>query len=78
MEGKGLIIRKEKKNIIMLNKEHMWFERGVEEAIYVRRENPFLNKGGSHKSHIVRKKCFAPKYTENASIMFKKKHYCLL
>ena len=35
----------EDKDIVILDKENKWFERGVKEAIYVLRENPSLNKG---------------------------------
>ena len=36
----------EDKDVKVLDKEHRWFERGVKEAIYVRREEPSLNRGG--------------------------------
>jgi hypothetical protein len=36
----------EDKDVLVLDKEHKWFERGVKEAIYVRREEPSLNRGG--------------------------------
>ena len=37
----------EDKDIVILDKENKWFERGVKEAIYIRRETPSLNKGGA-------------------------------
>ena len=42
----------EDKDIIILDKEHKWFERGVKEAIYVRRENPSLNRGGGLRHNL--------------------------
>ena len=38
-------------DIVILDKEHKWFERGVKEAIYVRRENPSQNKGSDITYH---------------------------
>ena len=35
-----------------MDKEHRWFERGVKEAIYVRRENSSLNKGGGLRHNL--------------------------
>ena len=37
----------EDKDIVILDKEHKWCERGIKEAIYVIRENPSLNRGGA-------------------------------
>ena len=37
----------EDKDIVILDKEHKWFQRGVKEAIYVRRETPHLIKEGA-------------------------------
>ncbi|XP_038148866.1 uncharacterized protein LOC119788543, partial [Cyprinodon tularosa] len=36
----------EDQNVHILDKENRWFERGVKEAIYVKREKPTLNRGG--------------------------------
>ncbi|KAM4585669.1 uncharacterized protein V3H82_004644 [Fundulus diaphanus] len=36
----------EDQNVHILDKEDRWFERGVKEAIYVKREKPTLNRGG--------------------------------
>ncbi|KAM4589401.1 uncharacterized protein V3H82_003528 isoform 2-T2 [Fundulus diaphanus] len=36
----------EDQNVHILDKEDRWFERGVKEAIYVKRERPTLNRGG--------------------------------
>ena len=36
----------EDKDVLILDKERRWFERGVKEAIYVQREEPSLNRGG--------------------------------
>ena len=33
------------KDIVILDKEGKWFERGVKQAIYICRENPSIKKG---------------------------------
>ena len=33
------------KDVIIVDRESMWFERGVKKALYVKREQPSLNKG---------------------------------
>ena len=42
----------EDKDVIVLDKEHRWYERGVKEAIYVRREEPTLNRGGGLRHNL--------------------------
>ena len=44
------------KEVLILDKEHKWFERGVREAIYkyVRWEEPTLNRGGSLRHNLAR------------------------
>ena len=42
----------EDKDITILDKEQRWFERGVKEAIYVRREQPSLNRGGGLRFNL--------------------------
>ena len=44
----------EDKDVKVLDKEHRWFERGVKEAIYVRREEPSLNRGGGLRHNLPR------------------------
>ena len=44
----------EDKDVNVLDKEHMWFERRVKEAIYVRREEPSLNRGGGLHHNLPR------------------------
>ena len=36
----------------ILDREERWFERGVKEAIYVKRERPSLNRGGGLRVHL--------------------------
>ena len=38
--------------IMQIPKEERWFERGVKEAIYVKRERPSLNRGGGLRVHL--------------------------
>ncbi|XP_072048801.1 uncharacterized protein [Amphiura filiformis] len=35
------------KDVVILDRESRWFERGVKEAVYVKREEPSLNRGGA-------------------------------
>ena len=42
----------EDEDIVVLDKETKWFERGVKEAIYVRREKPSLNRGGGLRHNL--------------------------
>ena len=44
----------EDKDVLVLDKERKWFERGVKEAIYVRREEPTLNRGGGLRHNLSR------------------------
>ncbi|XP_062849575.1 uncharacterized protein LOC134311850 [Trichomycterus rosablanca] len=39
-------------DVQILDKEERWFERGVKEAIYVKRERPSLNRGGGLRVHL--------------------------
>ena len=39
-------------NVLILDKESRWFERGVKEAIYVNAENPSLNRGGGLRHNL--------------------------
>ena len=41
------------KDVIILDKEHRWYERGVKEAIYVTKEQPSLNKGGGLRHNLA-------------------------
>ena len=38
--------------MFILDREERWFERGVKEAIYVKRERPSLNRGGGLRVHL--------------------------
>ena len=40
------------KDVLILDREHRWFERGVKEAIYVTAEQPTLNKGGGLRHNL--------------------------
>ena len=40
-------------DVIILDKESRWFERGVKEALYVTREQPSLNKGGGLRHNLA-------------------------
>ena len=40
------------KDVIILDRESRWFERGVKEALYVKREQPSLNKGGGLRHNL--------------------------
>ncbi len=40
------------KDVIIRDKESRWFERGVKEAIYERREQPSLNRHGGLRFHL--------------------------
>ena len=42
------------KDVLILDKESRWFERGVREAIYVSSENPSLNRGGGLRHNLSR------------------------
>ena len=42
----------EDSNVHILDREDRWFERGVEEAIYVKLENQSLNGGGGLRCHL--------------------------
>ena len=44
----------EDKDIVILDKEQKWFERGVKEAIYVCWEIPSLNKGGALRHNLLK------------------------
>ncbi|XP_072033211.1 uncharacterized protein [Amphiura filiformis] len=44
----------EDKDVLVLDREHKWFERGVKEAIHVRREEPSLNRGGGLRHNLSR------------------------
>ena len=41
------------KDVIILDRESRWFERGVKEALYVKREQPSLNKGGGLRHNLA-------------------------
>ena len=41
------------KDVIILDRESRWFERGVKEALYVKCEQPSLNKGGRGRGPTV-------------------------
>ena len=41
------------KDVVILDREHRWFERGVKEAIYVNSEQPTLNKGGGLRHNLA-------------------------
>jgi len=41
------------KDVSVLDKEHRWYERGVKEAIYVKKEQPSLNKGGGLRHNLA-------------------------
>nr|XP_054759677.1 uncharacterized protein LOC129265754 [Lytechinus pictus] len=41
-------------DVLILDKEPRWFERGVREAVYVNAENPSLNKGGGLRHNLSR------------------------
>ena len=43
----------ENKDVVILDKEARWFERGVKEAIYVKREEPSLNRGGGLRHNLA-------------------------
>ncbi len=40
------------KDVVILDKESRWFERGVKEAIYERSQKPSLNKHGGLRFHL--------------------------
>ena len=42
------------KEVLILDKEDKWFERGVKEAIYERIERPSLNKRGGLRFSLSR------------------------
>ena len=42
------------KDVLILDKESRWFERGVREAVYVNAENPTLNRGGGLRHNLSR------------------------
>lgn len=42
----------EDSNVKILDREDIWFERGVKEAIYVKVEKPSLNRGGGLRHHL--------------------------
>ena len=39
-------------DVKILDREERWFERGVKEAIFVKRERPSLNRGGGLRVHL--------------------------
>ena len=41
------------KDVVILDREHRWFERGVKEAIYTNSEKPSLNKGGGLRHNLA-------------------------
>ena len=41
------------KDVIILDRESRWFERGVKEALYVKCEQPSLNKGGGLRHNLA-------------------------
>ena len=41
------------KDVVILDRESRWFERGVKEAIYVKSEQPSLNKGGGLRHNLA-------------------------
>ena len=43
----------ENKDVVILDKESRWFERGVKEALYVKREEPSLNRGGGLRHNLA-------------------------
>ena len=47
LKEKGLSFEDE--NVYVLNREDRWFERVVKEAIYVKVEQPSLNRGGGRR-----------------------------
>ena len=49
------------KDVKILDRESRWFERGVKEAIYVKREEPSLNKGGGLRHNLAGAYCSAIK-----------------
>ena len=40
-------------DVVILDREHRWYERGVKEAIYVNVEQPSLNKGGGLRHNLA-------------------------
>ena len=40
-------------NVHILDREDRWFERGVKEAIFVKRETPSLNRGGGLRFQLT-------------------------
>ena len=40
-------------DVVILDKESRWFERGVKEALYVKREEPSLNRGGGLRHNLA-------------------------
>ena len=41
------------KDVVILDRESRWFERGVKEAVYVKREEPSLNRGGGLRHNLA-------------------------
>ena len=41
------------KDVVILDRERRWFERGVKEAIHVQKEQPSLNRGGGLRHNLA-------------------------
>ena len=52
-EGKGKGHSFEDCDVLILDREDRWFERGVKEVMYVKLEKTPLNRGGGLRYHLL-------------------------
>ena len=45
--------KSDNQEVAILDKEHRWFERGVKDVIYVKSEQPSLNRGGGLRHNLA-------------------------